>query len=120
MYDSDEVRDKVRREMAELDARTEASRQFVEGMRELVEKLAQQFYEAFRPLMENVAETLNKFGMVLAEVNELLWPADEGDGFSWRRRPRRPEVRPVRGVDAVAAGRSPGMIVRTRIRGGRR
>jgi hypothetical protein len=166
MYDSDEVRDKVRREMvrfsmapgahkvelpaeerAALDeagaayawavqvaldehrarraeSAAEAVTRFTEACRNLSEKLVNELFEALGPWFREWAEWLKEFGEsvvggLVAGIGDG-WSRRDGGGFSWRRRPRRPVVRPVRGVDAVAAGRSPGMIVRTRIRGGRR
>ena len=95
-----------------------------------MERFVEEVVEAFRPLLEAFRPLLEALGAlagrVVEEVREfaaavgLLEGRDEVDDFPWRRRPRVADVRPLRMVDAVAAGRQPAMTMRTRIRGGRR
>jgi hypothetical protein len=163
MYDSDEVRDKVRQEMlgmalspaasvwqpspeeraALADARVALSRELqavlatlgvaaeradrLERLRAVVQAWASEFVlaleESLRPLLERLAAALEAVGgrfRELAEAIGLLEEADAPEPFPWQKRPRVPDVRAARSVDAVAAGRHPAMTMRTRIRGGRR
>lgn len=99
----------------------------------MLEQIAEAIMTWLRPLMEEALEVMRSFffqmGEVvdaarramaeLAEATGLLEKPGPGP-FVWQRRPRAPQVWPVQPVDAVAAGRSPAMIMRTRIRGGRR
>jgi len=79
--------------------------------------------EAFRPLVEALVALARR---VVEEIREfaaavgLMEGRDEVDEFPWQRRPRVADVRPLRMVDAVAAGRLPAVTMRTKIRGGRR
>ncbi len=86
-----------------------------------------------RPLMEEAAEFARSFFFQIGEVMDAarramaelaeavgLLENPEPPPFVWQRRPRAVQVQPVQPVDAVAAGRAPAMIMRTRIRGGRR
>lgn len=164
MYDSDEVRDAVRREMWEFrltpgaegvplsaeelaaidepfvafgrklaTALDEHVREQVErdervraAVVALMERVAEVIGEAVRPLLEALGALARAVGEQVREFAAAIgvWEegneGDEGDEFPWRRRPRVAEVRPLRVVDAVAAGRGPVMSMRTRIRGGRR
>jgi len=146
MCDSDEVRDKVREELLHVlntpewrdwkptaeeraalvelreamlllmaEASGRAIERIVDGMREFLARL--------RPHMEALLEEMRSLGETI--VNALvegisLLRGEEDAAFSWRKRKRKPEVRPARVVDSVAAGRNPAMVMRTRIRGGRR
>ena len=76
----------------------------------------------FRAVTEQLGQALRELGerMVAGIAEGLAWPRAEPEPFLWQRRPRRPEVRPAHGVDPVAAGRQPAVVMRTRIRGGRR
>lgn len=88
-----------------------------------MERFVEEVVEVFRPLLEALGAVARR---VVEEVREfaaavgLLEEGNAGDEFPWRRRPRVADVRPLRMVDAVAAGRQPAMTMRTRIRGGRR
>ncbi len=88
-----------------------------------MERFVEELVEVFRPLLEKLGAVARR---VVEEVREfaaavgLMEGRDEVDEFPWRRRPRVADVRPLRMVDAVAAGRQPAMTMRTRIRGGRR
>lgn len=88
-----------------------------------MERFVEELVEAFRPLLEKLGTVARR---VVEEVREfaaavgLMEGRDEVDEFPWQRRPRVADVRPLRMVDAVAAGRGPAMTMRTRIRGGRR
>ena len=148
MYDSDEVRDAVRREgviglifrwpdggpspeehavvldawkaaQAEWQARqakvTEVIRQFCDAVKELGEAICRALVEGLAPVAAGVAEAFQELAERIGIIHrEMPQP------MPWARRPRKPEIRPVRLVDAVAAGRHPAMIFRTKIRGGRR
>lgn len=88
-----------------------------------VERMAEGFGKAVRPLLETLGALARKVGEQIREFAAaigLLEEGNAGDEFPWRRRPRVADVRPLRMVDAVAAGRQPAMTMRTRIRGGRR
>ena len=145
MYDSDEVRDAVRRDMLQvgrvygaMDGTTDIERAalqeardaiqaeawaaweaavqaFAKALREAAESIARRLMEglaqAIRPAIEAIKELAEKLGI----LSEAAKPAPP-----WARRPRKPDIYPVRPIDAVAAGRHPAMIMRTRIRGGRR
>lgn len=150
MYDSDEVRDAVRRDMrkamlvmnrrqfdslspwehntidevidAELAQQHLWLTQFQAAVQELcaaitawAEKVVQALVEAFRPTIRTVTETLRE----LAEQSGFCRKR-ETRPMPWARRPRKPEIRPARPIDAVAAGRLPAMIFRSRRVGGRR
>lgn len=125
MYDSDEVWDEMRRAAMDeyvrgVDKLNERARVDVVAW---TERMAEVFREAVRPLLETLGALARKVGEQIREFAAaigVLEGGDEGDGFPWRRRPRVAEVRPLRVVDAVAAGRGPVMSMRTRIRGGRR
>lgn len=156
MYDSDEVRDKMRGEMVVVlfapgavglplsavermaleDARVRFAQEFQTALVEYLkrkderpaavawmERFVEEVVEVFRPLLEKLGAVARR---VVEEAREfaaavgLMEGRDEVDEFPWQRRPRVADVRPLRMVDAVAAGRQPAMTMRTRIRGGRR
>lgn len=151
MYDSDEVRDAVRREMlqmlpgmdrslterlspweraaindavdakaAEYDAWRErlvaAMQNFLNAVIEEVERVARAFIEGLAPVVQQAIAAIEE----LADQLGLLHEDAGAPPFSWRGRRRKPECRPVRPVDAVAAGRHPAMLFRSRRVGGRR
>lgn len=169
MYDSDEVREAVRRDMMRAwltpgaagalsaldrpaldEARTAYATGLQEALREYLadvearrqeqraledwaarvqaalDEAARAFVEWVRPIVEAFADTLKaaveRARAALREAAEALGMVarPEPEPFAWQRRPRRPEVRPARGIDPVAAGRNPAVVMRTRIRGGRR
>lgn len=176
MYDSDEVRDAVRRDMRRIiwspvdlaaldriewpalrDARANYGHQLTEALKDyarlttpavtenwlmsvaafgqeylslwptIIRRQIEAVMDELRPLVDEVTEALRRVGEIIRwgipdEIVELIKGfGKQGPGsFIWQRRGRVPDVRPARGVDAVAAGRSPAMVMRTRIRGGRR
>ena len=89
----------------------EAARALVEGARRVVDAFASTMTAAFERVAAATREIAAALGMAAKP---------EPDPFAWQRRPRRPEVKPAHAVDAVAAGRHPAVVMRTRIRGGRR
>lgn len=149
MYDSDEVRDAVRREMwqriltpggpaplpaEERAALDEARRAEAEAaLRQWAAAVWEQLRESFARFAESIAEigeaALELLKRALEPAAEALRELAERIGIlrereeappPWKRQSRKPEIQPVRYVDAVAAGRHPATIQRTRIRGGRR
>lgn len=99
----------------------------------MLEQIVEAIMTWFRPLVEEALEFARSFFFQIGEVMDAarramaelaeavgLLEKPKPEPFVWQRRPRVPQVRPVQPVDAVAAGRSPAMIVRTRLRGGRR
>lgn len=100
MYDSDEARD-------------DALRPLLEALNDVLQKLCEAFAALVRGIVESIA-ALDEFADLLASNKP------RAEQFSWRRRGRRPEVRPVHLVDAAAAGRHPAVAQRTQLRGGRR
>lgn len=148
MYDSDEVRDAVRREMlsgaltpgaenlewppeetvalrdAVIARQVQAAQQIEQVLDALMQRLTRLATEAFGAM----AEALKGLGDAAREIEELFGlmidiagPGGTADGVSRRRRGHgKPVIRPLHLIDPVAAGRHPAMIMRTKIRGGRR
>lgn len=73
-------------------------------------------------LWRAVKKALAKLQSAIRELAELLNVLKTKDvsPSPWQQRPRKPEIRPLQHVDAVAAGRHPAMILRTKLIGGRR
>lgn len=121
MYDSNEVRVAVMRELALSpsglpEEMMVALRPLLEWARAFAEKLG----ELARQLLEALGDSAREMLAELVEMAEQLGLANEENdppAFAWQKRPRKPEVWPVYGVDAVAAGRYP---ARMMIRRGRR
>lgn len=149
MYDSDEVRDAVRRDMRNamlvmnrrqfgnlsswehdtinevINAEKTQQRLWLAQIQAAVqmvgveiiawaEKVAQALVEAFTPAIRTVTEALQELAEQIGIIKrEKPW-------MPWVSRPRKPDIRPLQVVDAVAAGRHPAMIWRRQIRGGRR
>lgn len=99
----------------------------------MLEQIAEAIMTWLRQSLEEALETLRALLVPLGEVTDAarramaelaeaigLLEKPEPPPFVWQRRSRAPQVQPVRPIDAVAAGRSPAMIMRTWIRGGRR
>lgn len=149
MYDSNEVRDAVRNEvvtglmrrwppsrptpeeaavfhdalmavLSEQAARQErltaVVRQFCDAILAWAEEVGQLLLDANAAALKPAAAGLE----ALAEALGILDDKMERRPAPWAARPRKPEIRPVRPVDAVAAGRHPAMLFRTRHVGGRR
>lgn len=144
MYDSDEVRDEVRgailwgtlpsRQPEDYSAaeraaikdalllywqeRRRLALEAIAKLEELVKEAIESFAAALRALGSDVIEAvaaIERLGLVITLPEQI----DAGYSIRPRRR-RRAYVRPLHLVDAVAGGRHPAMIMRTRIRGGRR
>lgn len=96
--------------------------QIVEAIMTWCRQAVEEALETMRALLVPFGEVIDAARRDIAELAEAigLLEKPEPEPFVWQRRPRVPQVRPVQPVDAVAAGRSPAMIVRTRLRGGRR
>ena len=96
--------------------------QIVETIMTWCRQAVEEALETMRALLVPFGEVIDAARRAMAELAEAigLLEKPEPPPFVWQRRPRSPQVRPVQPVDAVAAGRSPAMIMRTRIRGGRR
>lgn len=168
MYDSDEVRDAVRRDALDtfvqrtgafqgfadlppLDLSTinealaaegnpwqKALREYLEEadrrqQANALERIAEALYTWFKQMVEELLDALRPLLDRLREIGEAVLgklhdfaeaigvvKKAEPPPFVWQQSSRRPDVRPVHSVDAVAAGRSPSAWFRTRIRGGRR
>jgi hypothetical protein len=95
----------------------------------IAEIAAASLRELFDEMIKAIQPFLNKLRKAVATLLDSLTELAEAIGavkkaepppFVWQQRSRRPDVRPVHSVDAVAAGRSPSTWFRTRIRGGRR
>ena len=139
MYDSDEVRDTVRREAlaAEANPWQQALREYLEETanrpRNMLEQIAEAIMTWLQPCVEELLEIMRSFFIQIGEVVDAarramaelaeaigLLERSEPEPFVWQQRSRRPQVQVTHSVDAVAAGRSPSAWFRTRIRGGRR
>lgn len=142
MYDSDEIRDAVRRDMLQvgrvygaMDGTTDIERAALQEARDAMqaeawaawEAAVQAFAKALREAAESIARTLMEgLAQAIQPALEAIkdWPSNSNEAAKpappWARRPRQPDIYPVRPIDAVAAGRHPAMIMRTQIRGGRR
>ncbi len=96
--------------------------QIVEATMTWCRQAVEEALETMRALLVPFGEVIDAARRAMAELAEAigLLEKPEPPPFAWQRRARAPQVRPVQPVDAVAAGRSPAMIMRTRIRGGRR
>ena len=166
MYDSDEVRDTVRREMmtalltpgaavapsaldrsamdearmayaaamqealraclGDLEARRREREEWMARVRAALDVMARTFVEWAQRIVDAFADTLRAaVDLATAAAQEVaealgMMAKPEPEPFAWQRRPWRQEVRPAHGIDPVAAGRHPAVVMRTRIRGGRR
>lgn len=96
--------------------------QIVEAVMTWVRPLVEEALEFARSFFFQIGEAMDAARRAMVEFAEAvgLLERSEPEPFVWQRRPRVPQAQPARPVDAVAAGRSPAMIMRTRIRGGRR
>lgn len=95
-----------------------------------MKKWAEDIAAALRPLVEQMRQAMAELGQRIVQgvldgldaLAEAL-TSDEPEAaatFSWRRHGRKPAVRPVHLIDAVAADRHPAVTQRTQLRGGRR
>lgn len=92
----------------------EAFRPLMELLNDSFQKLREAFAALGRGIVESIAAVPSEFGDLLDSIKPRAEP------FIWQRRGRKPEVRPVHRIDAVAAGRHPSVTQRTQLRGGRR
>ena len=89
-------------------------RPLLEALNDSFQELREGFAALGRGIVESIAAGLGEFGDLLDSIKPRAEP------FIWQRRGRKPWVRPVHRIDAVAAGRHPSVTQRTQLRGGRR